>query len=59
MAKYVDWCLLEKEKIILNPEIKIPRSINTYFPTRFSEEFHIWICVVPCLPIHIWWELKC
>lgn len=19
---------------------------------------HIWICFVPCLPIHIWWEIK-
>lgn len=23
------------------------------YPRR--KEFHIWICVVPCLPIHIWW----
>ena len=18
---------------------------------------HIWICILPCLPIHIWWEM--
>ena len=18
---------------------------------------HIWICIIPCLPIHIWWEI--
>lgn len=21
-------------------------------------ERHIWICVVPCLPIHIWWDIS-
>jgi hypothetical protein len=19
-------------------------------------EYHIWLCLLPCLPIHIWWR---
>lgn len=19
---------------------------------------HYWICIIPCFPIHIWWEIK-
>lgn len=20
--------------------------------------YHIWICIVPCFPIHIWWQIS-
>jgi len=26
--------------------------------TIFKKERHIWICIFPCLPIHIWYEIK-
>ena len=33
-----------------------------YFPMQYevikTMEQHIWICLIPCLPIHIWWEIS-
>jgi len=23
-----------------------------------ENQWHIWICILPCLPIHIWWRIK-
>lgn len=34
---------------------KIPHRGTIYPGAKY---FHIWICVVPCLPIHIWWKIN-
>lgn len=40
-------------------EKKFKKIIPTYdFMPAIEKTYHIWICVVPCLPIHIWWEMK-
>jgi len=31
---------------------------TTYFFNDTRTEHHYWICIVPCFPIHIWWEVK-
>ena len=25
---------------------------------KYTYEHHYWICVIPCLPIHVWWPLE-
>jgi len=40
----------KKKNIVIG---KIPLKV------KIKEEFHIWICVVPCLPIHVWWRIEC
>jgi hypothetical protein len=32
--------------------------LNCLRPKLTIRELHVWICIIPCLPIHLWWELK-
>ena len=48
----------EKKLLLSFSEMKIaPDGIRRYLDTIRTWERHIWICIVPCLPIHIWWEI--
>lgn len=38
-----------------SPQVKVSQ---VDVAVSWIKEFHIWICVVPCLPLHIWWRLK-
>ena len=35
---------------------KLEEGVGTLYPKRAFH--HVWICIVPCFPIHIWWEVK-
>lgn len=40
-------------------EIKTKTTIPKYDFLPMIETFHhVWICTIPCFPIHIWWEVK-
>lgn len=28
------------------------------FMPAIKKFHHYWICIIPCFPIHIWWEVK-
>jgi len=32
------------------------KTITYIFNPKIEKEFHIWICLIPCVPIHIWWR---
>lgn len=39
-------------------EIVIKQTHPAYNFTSTVKKFHhYWICIIPCLPIHIWWEV--
>ena len=42
------------------PERKPDAGSSLYALSRqlYREELHIWICILPCLPIHIVWRAK-
>lgn len=29
--------------------------VGVYWARRNLGELHVWICLVPCLPVHVWW----
>lgn len=34
------------------------RCIDKCFTELKNYFHHYWICIIPCFPIHIWWEIK-
>lgn len=45
----------KKQNLVSTKKLSGNVIINHYHSV--TEKFrHVWICIVPCLPIHIWWK---
>lgn len=47
-----------KKKIVISFGDMTFSYAGIYYPVIRTLYQHVWICIIPCLPIHLWWKIK-
>lgn len=48
----------DKKKLLISTgDISIGAGGRVYYDVIKTWEQHWWICIIPCVPIHIWWKI--
>ena len=49
--------VFDKKKLIISFGPMTFGYHGVYHDIIRTWEQHVWICVIPCVPFHIWWEI--